>query len=158
MKNLTRPIQVRNPMSIEWTPNPTLSKAFTSFPIGYSPPYAIQRLGYLQEKVQPTSPESSLSPSPSPSPPHFHPSNPELMSPIDTKFSNPTTARVKEMIDRANAVPVEFYHTEFLEYSKETYEKKMESKRHKRKRSPSTHEHQNKKKKTEEECTTRSEE
>lgn len=145
-------------MSIGWTPNPTLSKAFTSFPIGYSPPYAIQRLGYLQEKVQPTSPESSLSPSPSPSPPHFHPSNPELMSPIDTKFSNPTTARVKEMIDRANAVPVESYHTEFLEYSKETYEKKMESKRHKRKRSPSTHEHQNKKKKTEEECTTRSEE
>jgi hypothetical protein len=50
------------------------------------------------------------------------------------RFNNPTTARVKEMITRANSVPMEFYHTEFLEYSKETYEKKMESKRNKRKR------------------------
>ncbi|KAI8372989.1 Myc-type, basic helix-loop-helix domain-containing protein [Radiomyces spectabilis] len=30
---------------------------------------------------------------------------------------------------------MEFYHTEFLEYSKETYEKKMDAKRNKRKRS-----------------------
>lgn len=51
-----------------------------------------------------------------------------------SRFNNPTTARVKEMITRANSVPMEFYHTEFLEYSKETYEKKMESKRNKRKR------------------------
>lgn len=50
------------------------------------------------------------------------------------RFNNPTTARVKEMITRANSVPMEFYHTEFLEYSKETYEKKMENKRNKRKR------------------------
>ncbi|KAG0740371.1 hypothetical protein G6F57_005937 [Rhizopus arrhizus] len=137
-------------------PVTTYEESYSTYP-GYSPPYAIQRLGYLQEKVQPTSPESSLSPSPSPSPPHFHPSHPELMSPIDTKFSNPTTARVKEMIDRANAVPVEFYHTEFLEYSKETYEKKMESKRHKRKRTPSAQDHHNKKKKSEEDGMTRSE-
>jgi hypothetical protein len=52
----------------------------------------------------------------------------------NSRFNNPTTARVKEMITRANSVPMEFYHTEFLEYSKETYEKKMESKRNKRRR------------------------
>ncbi|KAI7900507.1 uncharacterized protein BX663DRAFT_458728 [Cokeromyces recurvatus] len=45
------------------------------------------------------------------------------------RLDGSTTARVKDIINRANAVPVEFYHTEFLEYSKETYEKKMESKR-----------------------------
>ncbi|KAI9244568.1 hypothetical protein BDA99DRAFT_549329 [Phascolomyces articulosus] len=49
------------------------------------------------------------------------------------KFSNPTTDRVKETIARANSVPMEFYHTEFLEYSKETYEKKIGA-RNKRKR------------------------
>ncbi|KAK4516112.1 uncharacterized protein ATC70_011074 [Mucor velutinosus] len=76
------------------------------------------------------------------------------------RFNNPTTARVKEMITRANSVPMEFYHTEFLEYSKETYEKKMENKRNKRKRPacpqqqqddmllPQEEKHQNKKKKT----------
>ncbi|GAN10945.1 hypothetical protein MAM1_0434c10495 [Mucor ambiguus] len=75
------------------------------------------------------------------------------------RFNNPTTARVKEMITRANSVPMEFYHTEFLEYSKETYEKKMENKRNKRKRPacaqpqqddmvlPLEQKHQNKKKK-----------
>ncbi|CAO3630416.1 unnamed protein product [Mucor hiemalis] len=55
-------------------------------------------------------------------------------TPNNGRFNNPTTARVKDMITRANSVPMEFYHTEFLEYSKETYEKKMESKRNKRKR------------------------
>lgn len=40
--------------------------------------------------------------------------------------------RVQEMISRATSLPTEFYHTEFLEYSKETYEKK--SGRTKRKR------------------------
>ncbi|KAG2191037.1 hypothetical protein INT46_003050 [Mucor plumbeus] len=83
------------------------------------------------------------------------------------RFNNPTTARVKEMITRANSVPMEFYHTEFLEYSKETYEKKMENKRNKRKRPatattatitaniqqddvvlPQEQQHQNKRKKT----------
>ncbi|KAI9487286.1 MAG: hypothetical protein EXX96DRAFT_552546 [Benjaminiella poitrasii] len=53
---------------------------------------------------------------------------------VSSRFDSSTTARVKEMITRANAVPIEFYHTEFLEYSKETYEKKKESKRNKRKR------------------------
>ncbi|KAI9490208.1 hypothetical protein BDB00DRAFT_562585 [Zychaea mexicana] len=49
------------------------------------------------------------------------------------RYSNPTTDRVKETIARANSVPMEFYHTEFLEYSKETYERKIGS-RNKRKR------------------------
>ncbi|CAO3698815.1 unnamed protein product [Rhizopus stolonifer] len=40
--------------------------------------------------------------------------------------------RVQDMISRATSLPTEFYHTEFLEYSKETYEKK--SGRTKRKR------------------------
>jgi hypothetical protein len=53
-------------------------------------------------------------------------------------FTNATTARVKETIARANSVPMEFYHTEFLEYSKETYERKMDAKRNKRKR-PTQH-------------------
>ncbi|CDS05263.1 hypothetical protein LRAMOSA07792 [Lichtheimia ramosa] len=56
-----------------------------------------------------------------------------------TTFSNSTTERVKETIARANSVPMEFYHTEFLEYSKETYERKMDAKRNKRKRSAGIH-------------------
>ncbi|KAG1437676.1 hypothetical protein G6F56_012992 [Rhizopus delemar] len=105
-------------------------QAYTAFP-GYpnnNNNYPMSsRLGYFQDKL-PTSPESSLS----------------STSPKDERFS--TKARVKEMIDRANSVPMEFYHTEFLEYSKETYEKKMESKRNKRKRTTDQHQ-QNKKKK-----------
>ncbi|KAI8064747.1 hypothetical protein BC940DRAFT_276714 [Gongronella butleri] len=54
---------------------------------------------------------------------------------VPSTFSNSTTARVKETIARANSVPMEFYQTEFLEYSKETYERKMDAKRNKRKRS-----------------------
>lgn len=46
---------------------------------------------------------------------------------------------MKETIARANSVPMEFYHTEFLEYSKETYERKMDAKRNKRKRSAGLH-------------------
>lgn len=89
----------------------------------------MSRLGYFK---QPNSPESiSSSPTPSPPPPANIPST-------KSRFNNPTTARVKEMITRANSVPMEFYHTEFLEYSKETYEKKMESKRNKRKRGDDT--------------------
>ncbi|CAO3639400.1 unnamed protein product [Cunninghamella blakesleeana] len=67
-----------------------------------------------------------------------------------TPFTNTTTARVKETIARANSVPMEFYHTEFLEYSKETYERKMDAKKNKRKRSSpngKTNEDQQQKKK-----------
>lgn len=99
--------------------------------MGYPPvtDYSMSRLGYFK---QPNSPESiSSSPTPSPPPPANIPST-------KSRFNNPTTARVKEMITRANSVPMEFYHTEFLEYSKETYEKKMESKRNKRKRGDDT--------------------
>ncbi|KAG2223645.1 hypothetical protein INT45_010004 [Circinella minor] len=65
--------------------------------------------------------------------------NNPLITPLvpSSTFTNSTTERVKETIARANSVPMEFYHTEFLEYSKETYEKRMDAKRNKRKR-PST--------------------
>lgn len=62
---------------------------------------------------------------------------PPIINPLvasSSTFSNATTARVKETIARANSIPMEFYHTEFLEYSKETYERKMDAKRNKRKR------------------------
>lgn len=76
--------------------------------------------------------------------------HPQLITPLvpSSTFTNSTTERVKETIARANAVPMEFYHTEFLEYSKETYERKMDAKRNKRKRSsPSSDESAAKKKK-----------
>ncbi|KAI8089356.1 uncharacterized protein BX664DRAFT_132534 [Halteromyces radiatus] len=64
-----------------------------------------------------------------------HNTTPTMINPlVPSSFSNATTARVKETIARANSVPMEFYHTEFLEYSKETYERKMDAKRNKRKR------------------------
>jgi hypothetical protein len=133
------------------------------------PNYPMSRLGYYPDpsrQQQPNSPESissSSPPTPSPPPPTNNSNTPdnsskivtthsldtasELITPLvssttavnGSRFPNPTTARVKEMITRANSVPMEFYHTEFLEYSKETYEKKMESKRFKRKRSPNSH-------------------
>lgn len=68
-------------------------------------------------------------------------SSAQMVTPLvpSSTFTNSTTERVKETIARANSVPMEFYHTEFLEYSKETYEKKMDAKRNKRKRpAPST--------------------
>ncbi|KAI8985884.1 hypothetical protein BDB01DRAFT_849728 [Pilobolus umbonatus] len=132
---------------------------FQTMPMGYAPVpnYQMSRLGYFPDHPtgQPDSPEPiSSSSSASPSPPinnsgpslvqstvSSHPiedsalsSSPTSDSPT-TRYASPTSARVKEMITRANSVPMEFYHTEFLEYSKETYEKKMESKRNKRKRS-----------------------
>lgn len=128
------------------------------------PNYQMSRLGYYHDPStgQPDSPESiSSSSSATPSPPPIsssgntslianqpiissHSIDTESITPLVTSSTpsengryanNPTSARVKEMITRANSVPMEFYHTEFLEYSKETYEKKMESKRNKRKRS-----------------------
>ncbi|KAI7897434.1 uncharacterized protein EV154DRAFT_541244 [Mucor mucedo] len=111
--------------------------AFQPMSMGYPPVtnYSMSRLGYFK---QPNSPESSSSsPTPSPPPPTSTPTTTPSSTATTTskpRFNNPTTARVKEMITRANSVPMEFYHTEFLEYSKETYEKKMESKRNKRKR------------------------
>ncbi|KAI8888872.1 hypothetical protein K501DRAFT_172083 [Backusella circina FSU 941] len=129
--------------------------AFQPIPMGYPPValpnYPMSRLGYYPEpsrQQQPNSPESissSSSPTPSPPPPTNNISSTSAVN--GSRFPNPTTARVKEMITRANSVPMEFYHTEFLEYSKETYEKKMESKRCKRKRSPNSHDdHSNGKK------------
>lgn len=66
-------------------------------------------------------------------------SSPMITPLVPSTFTNATTARVKETIARANSVPMEFYHTEFLEYSKETYERKMDAKRNKRKRPTQPH-------------------
>ncbi|KAI9257436.1 hypothetical protein BY458DRAFT_518946 [Sporodiniella umbellata] len=119
-------------------------QAYTPFP-GYPPYNNMPRMGYYSthqetSKIQPNSPESSSS-STSPSPSFS----------TEEKLTSSATARVKEMITRANSVPMEFYHTEFLEYSKETYEKKMESKRNKRKRTLDSCHQQNKKKKAQDE-------
>ncbi|ORX59766.1 hypothetical protein DM01DRAFT_262942 [Hesseltinella vesiculosa] len=82
---------------------------------------------------------SSLSPPPFQKQSQLYPldeTSPATLTPlVPSTFSNSTSARVKETIARANSVPMEFYQTEFLEYSKETYERKMDAKRNKRKRS-----------------------
>ncbi|KAI9249657.1 Myc-type, basic helix-loop-helix domain-containing protein [Sporodiniella umbellata] len=49
----------------------------------------------------------------------------------DTQDYFPET-RAQNVISRATSVPTEFYHTEFLEYSKETYERKTGRTRRKR--------------------------
>ncbi|CEI99006.1 hypothetical protein RMCBS344292_13101 [Rhizopus microsporus] len=94
-------------------PTTSFEEAYSSYP-GYPPNYPMTRLGYFQDKVQPTSPESSISstssPTPSPSPPnqlsHFTSQQPilttttasannDLLTPLDsTRFSNSTTARI----------------------------------------------------------------
>ncbi|CDH53609.1 hypothetical protein RO3G_04737 [Lichtheimia corymbifera JMRC:FSU:9682] len=82
----------------------------------------------------------SVQPLDTPIPPQPPTATPLISSSSSTTtFSNSTTERVKETIARANSVPMEFYHTEFLEYSKETYERKMDAKRNKRKRSAGIH-------------------
>lgn len=95
---------------------------------------------YEQQQQRPRSPESISSLSSSPTTPPIVSNQVALANRVmDTEIMTPvvssTTDRVKQMITRANSVPMEFYHTEFLEYSKETYEKKTRSKR---KRSPTS--------------------
>ncbi|KAI8146632.1 hypothetical protein BJV82DRAFT_599274 [Fennellomyces sp. T-0311] len=123
-------------------------------------PYPVPRFGYCPEQMSPPqhrayhpgSPdsESASSSSKSPQTPSAtttasseannaapQQSQQALVTPLvpssSPRYTNPTTDRVKETIARANSVPMEFYHTEFLEYSKETYERKIGS-RNKRKR------------------------
>ncbi|KAI9322874.1 hypothetical protein BX666DRAFT_665997 [Dichotomocladium elegans] len=128
-------------------PSPTVSGTPMGIPYGIAPPGG--RYGYYSDPpmsptthrpYHPPSPDSQSATSSSnnnnnnnPSPPtalatpHLLPSHqPLLVTPLSPRFSNPTTERVKETIARANSVPMEFYHTEFLEYSKETYEKKKQ--------------------------------
>ncbi|KAG0169934.1 hypothetical protein DFQ28_002777 [Apophysomyces sp. BC1034] len=61
-----------------------------------------------------------------------HPTS-SMVTPLPSAAGS-TAERVKETIARANSLPVEFFQTEFHEYSKESYEKKLNSKRNKRKR------------------------
>lgn len=56
----------------------------------------------------------------SPRTPRLHSSSPRLVTPLTPPPS--TEDRVKETIARANAIPAEFYQTEFLEYSKKSYD------------------------------------
>ncbi|KAI7867675.1 hypothetical protein BDF14DRAFT_1800650 [Spinellus fusiger] len=98
---------------------------YTSFqPMPLQYPTVPTHYGYYTEQRVKKQPDSSDSSSP-PTPPSQ-----------SATFTQPNTTseRVKETIARAHSVPMEFYHTEFLEYSKETYERKMNAKRHKRKR------------------------
>lgn len=115
---------------------------------------------YLEPSMQPqtfiqyhppggNSPDSlSASPQTPPAaamPGYYYPA--ALVTPLNgsSEYTNPTTERVKETIARANSVPVEFYHTEFHEYSKEAYEKnKRQSNKRKRQQNE---EKDNKKKK-----------
>lgn len=150
------------PIPIPYSMNPAAAR----FPYYSEPPMSPHHQHRATPVVAPSSPDSvpassssnkDISQSTSPnsvgagplSTPHILPSQQPLtyrqhdqqqaalVTPLSPRFSNATTERVKETIARANSVPMEFYHTEFLEYSKETYEKKKQSacKRNKRKRS-----------------------
>ncbi|KAG0172719.1 hypothetical protein DFQ28_009940 [Apophysomyces sp. BC1034] len=121
--------------------------------------YPMARFGYYPDQRHPGSPDSISSSSSPQTPPSttaavsasdpsanfssqilttqaIESQSSQLITPLvpSSSFSNSTTERVKETIARANSVPMEFYHTEFLEYSKETYERKIDAKRNKRKR------------------------
>ncbi|KAF7724124.1 hypothetical protein EC973_001308 [Apophysomyces ossiformis] len=132
-----------------------------AFPLNYPVvpvAYPMARFGYFPDQRNPGSPDSISSSSPQTPPATTATataSDPsasfsaqilttqatdappsQIMTPLvpSSTFSNSTTERVKETIARANSVPMEFYHTEFLEYSKESYEKRIDAKRNKRKR------------------------
>ncbi|GAA5806213.1 hypothetical protein EDC94DRAFT_627687 [Helicostylum pulchrum] len=76
------------------------------------------------------------------SPIHNSPPTPPIQSQLVTTPLTPpppppsTEDRVKKTIARANAIPAEFYQTEFLEYSKKSYDFQHQSNR-KRKRAVS---------------------
>ena len=88
-------------------------------PTMYYPPPTTQQLQH-----SPSS--SSTSSGGSPRTPPKQPS-PTIMS-----MNLTTEERVKETIARANALPVEFFETEFLEYSQKSYEVQHHSKKRKR--------------------------
>ncbi|KAL0091247.1 hypothetical protein J3Q64DRAFT_1630444 [Phycomyces blakesleeanus] len=114
---------------------PYSSVPVTTYPVNQFGTYYTDR---PVQKKQPDSPDSSTPQTPPTQSASYASlvSQPTAIAPLvpSSSFSNATAERVKETIARANSVPMEFYHTEFLEYSKETYEKKMNAKRQKRKR------------------------
>ncbi|KAG2212285.1 hypothetical protein INT47_001644, partial [Mucor saturninus] len=88
----------------------------------YGPPPT--QIYYNQNEMMVKSSSSSISSSnnsPRTPPPRLHSSSPpRLVTPLTPPPS--TEDRVKETIARANAIPAEFYQTEFLEYSKKSYD------------------------------------
>lgn len=138
------------------------AKFFSNYPIDYSfthamtvpmavaytqppPPYPMPtaRVSYhpfVSEKMaHPGSPESSSTSSTPHTPPlRAQASNESLNQAVS--YSSNTAARVKETIAKASAVPMELYHTEFLTYSKEAYERKNDNRKVKRKRAQSKEE------------------
>ncbi|SAL95843.1 hypothetical protein [Absidia glauca] len=106
----------------------TTSSTSSSVTTSMSTPYTNQLLTAQALDTSSSSPSNTTSAS-----------SPMINPLVPSTFTNATTARVKETIARANSVPMEFYHTEFLEYSKETYERKMDAKRNKRKRPSQPH-------------------
>ncbi|KAI8354056.1 hypothetical protein BD560DRAFT_407992 [Blakeslea trispora] len=103
--------------------------AFEPVPVDFTPVHnynqsTISRLGYYQQTV--ASNLKSVS--------SYSPTNTSNLQSVKSKlnYNEPSTnhtsmARVKEIITRANSVPTEFYQTEFLEYSKENYQKKVDT-------------------------------
>ncbi|KAI9010948.1 hypothetical protein CLU79DRAFT_444615 [Phycomyces nitens] len=152
----SRPTYGAYPDYSNFQPMPYSSVPVTTYPVNQFGTYYTDR---PVQKKQPDSPDSSTPQTPPTQSQSFAAlvSQPTAVAPLvpSSSFSNATAERVKETIARANSVPMEFYHTEFLEYSKETYEKKMNAKRQKRKRttadapgSSSEDETSNKRKKT----------
>lgn len=65
------------------------------------------------------------------------PTTGNLVTPLDVATATPQTTteeRVKDTIARANAIPAEFFQTEFLEYSQKSYEVHQSAASKKRKR------------------------
>lgn len=65
------------------------------------------------------------------------PTTGNLVTPLDVATATPqptTEERVKDTIARANAIPAEFFQTEFLEYSQKSYEVHQSAASKKRKR------------------------
>ncbi|KAG2172828.1 hypothetical protein INT43_000178 [Umbelopsis isabellina] len=117
------------PMAVAYAPSPATA---------YSMPTARASYAYVSDKpIHPGSPESTSTTSTPHTPPlRAQASNESLnQAAAALSYNSNTAARVKETIAKASAVPLELYHTEFLTYSKEAYERKNDNRKVKRKRS-----------------------
>ncbi|CAO3689448.1 unnamed protein product [Umbelopsis ramanniana] len=117
-----------------------MAVAYTQPPPPYPMPTArVSYHPFVSEKMaHPGSPESSTSSTPHTPPLRAQASNESLNQAVS--YGSNTAARVKETIAKASAVPMELYHTEFLTYSKEAYERKNDNRKVKRKRAQSKEE------------------
>jgi hypothetical protein len=117
------------PMAVAYAPSPAAAYSMSTARASYP---------YVSEKsVHPGSPESTSTTSTPHTPPlRAQASNESLnQAAAALSYNSNTAARVKETIAKASAVPLELYHTEFLTYSKEAYERKNDNRKVKRKRS-----------------------